>query len=697
VTSTAERSRSPQTRLQLFGGKGGVGKTTCAAAWAITAARSGLHTLLISVDPAHSLGDVLGVHLGPAPRLVPATRGRLRGVEIRASSIVRRWLTERRDLLEAIALRGTWLDRHDVSGLLELALPGIDELAALLEIARFSRSGRYELLVVDTAPTGHTLRMLDTPDALGGLAGVFDAMQSRHRVLVTALRGRWDGDAADTLIDDLDRDSRELAAMLRDPARMRAFWVTLPEPMAIEETQDALRALTSRSIPIEAVVVNRLTPRPASACRWCDARRDFEARALERLEGMGRGMNRVDLLTILDCGREPVGVERLAAIGRALNRALENPRRRRDRRRAPAARAAHPSALPARVPGRKEDRLRATRSRDVRSPQIQDTSARLLLFGGKGGVGKTTCAAAAALAIARAHPERRILLLSTDPAHSLSDALGAHVSDEPTALRGGPANLHVRELDAVAAFRRARDEYAAAIDGLFDRLLRDSAIDASHDRRVMQGLIDLAPPGVDELMAMSEVVETIAASDARRAHDLLITDTAPTGHALRLLEMPALVQGWTQALMRILLKYQPVIGVGALGEALLRLSRGMGHLRATLEDPSAAEFVVVTRPAELPRAETRRLLASLRRLHIPVSRVIVNAVTAGTCARCQRIAKAERREISALARTIRSNLTVTVAPAVVPPPHGHHELTRWHDRWESAPRTRLAGGHAHGG
>jgi arsenite/tail-anchored protein-transporting ATPase len=288
VTSTAERSRSPQTRLQLFGGKGGVGKTTCAAAWAITAARSGLHTLLISVDPAHSLGDVLGVRLGPAPRLVPATRGRLSGVEIRASSIVRRWLTERRDLLEAIALRGTWLDRDDVSGLLELTLPGIDELAALLEIARFSRSGRYELLVVDTAPTGHTLRMLDTPDALGGLAGVFDAMQSRHRVLVTALRGRWDGDAADTLIDDLDRDSRELAAMLRDSARMRAFWVTLPEPMAIEETQDALRALTSRSIPIEAVVVNRLTPRPASACRWCDARRDFEARArTSRRDGAG--------------------------------------------------------------------------------------------------------------------------------------------------------------------------------------------------------------------------------------------------------------------------------------------------------------------------------------------------------------------------------------------------------------------------
>ena len=88
---------------------------------------------------------------------------------------------------------------------------------------------------------------------------------------------------------------------------------------------------------------------------------------------------------------------------------------------------------------------------------------------------------------------------------------------------------------------------------------------------------------------------------------LVVMDTAPSGHALRLLEMPALVQDWARALMSILLKYQPVTGVGELGAVLLRLSQGLGRLRALLTDPGARSFVAVTRAAALPRAENGRL------------------------------------------------------------------------------------------
>ena len=227
-----------------------------------------------------------------------------------------------------------------------------------------------------------------------------------------------------------------------------------------------------------------------------------------------------------------------------------------------------------------------------------------------------------------------------------------------------------------------RAKIPTAIDNLFDRLLRDSAFDASHDRRVMHALVDLAPPGVDELMAMSDVVAGIDATAGKAAYDLIVVDTAPTGHAMRLLEMPALVRDWTQALMRILLKYQPVTGVGALGEALIRLSRGMGRLRATLVERATAEFCVVTRAAGLPRAETRRLLAALQRMHIPVSRVIVNAMTDGSCARCRRISRVERREIRAIARAARPDVTLMIAPAIVPPPHGLDGLARWQRSWE---------------
>src|SRR5262249_25292178 len=159
--------------------------------------------------------------------------------------------------------------------------------------------------------------------------------------------------------------------------------------------------------------------------------------------------------------------------------------------------------------------------------------------------------------------------------------------------------------------------------------------------------------------------------------DLVVIDTAPTGHALRLLEMPALVRDWTQAVMRILLKYQPVTGVGGPGEALLRLSRAMGRLRAMLTDRSSAEFIVITRAAPIPRAERRRLLASLRRLRIPATRMIINAANAGSCSRCQRTANAERREAVAIVRSAGATSAVMMAPGEVPPPHGVRGLLHW--------------------
>ena len=177
-----------------------MGKTTCAAAMALTASLRGGRTLVVSTDPAPSLGDAFGRPLGPEPRKIPTRRGLLHAVEIDAPAALARWLNTRRTVLERLALRGTWLDGDDISRLLRLSLPGIDELAALLEIARFAASGAYDLVVVDTAPTGHTLRMLGTPDTLRALAGVFDGMQAKHRIVVETLRGRWSPRAPGSLL-----------------------------------------------------------------------------------------------------------------------------------------------------------------------------------------------------------------------------------------------------------------------------------------------------------------------------------------------------------------------------------------------------------------------------------------------------------------------------------------------------------------
>lgn len=644
-------------------------------------ALAGRRTLVVSTDPAPSLGDAFRQPLGPAPRRIPTRRGTLHAAEIDAPAALGRWLRSRRSGLERIALRGTWLDQEDVARLLRLSLPGIDEIAALIEITRLAASSPFDLVVVDTAPTGHTIRMLETPGTLSAVAGVFEQMQRKHRAIVGALRGSWRPDAEDALMADIEGVAGELSGLLREAARFS--WVTLPEPMATEETADAMAALEARGLAVEEIIVNRVTPAPDRRCGWCDARRRFEAGAIR---GLQRRVAAVPLAFVAQYDAEPRGGRALARVAAAM----------RDRAALPPFRAGQVARLPAAG--------KAPAGRRVMGPET--AGVRLVLFGGKGGVGKTTCAAAAALQAARAAPDRRVLLLSADPAHSLADALGAPLSDDPTALPGGPANLRVREIDAARGFCALRDRYSEAIDGWFDRLTRGPAgslhVDAREDRAVMQRLFDLAPPGIDELVAIIDVIDALDGTRAPgapgEAAGLIVMDTAPSGHALRLLEMPSLVQDWARALMAILLKYQPVAGVGELGVVLLRVSQGLGRLKRLLADPAQCAFVVVTRAAALPREESRRLMARLAALRMDVPLVLVNAVGRGQCGRCRaasiveagevrriaRMAAAHRRRLQSsrlASRNLHASPVVAVAPSRIPPPHGVAGLERWRESW----------------
>ena len=147
------------------------------------------------------------------------------------------------------------------------------------------RTGRYDRIVVDTAPTGHTLRMLAMPETLFAVARVFDRMREKHRMIVEALRGRSVETPEDVLIADLAREARELRAILTDGESTRLSWVTLPEPMAVAETIDALERLADHAAPVERnhrQSGSRPPPAPSS-CDHCSARRAFEAKALRAL------------------------------------------------------------------------------------------------------------------------------------------------------------------------------------------------------------------------------------------------------------------------------------------------------------------------------------------------------------------------------------------------------------------------------
>jgi arsenite-transporting ATPase len=315
---------------------------------------------------------------------------------------------------------------------------------------------------------------------------------------------------------------------------------------------------------------------------------------------------------------------------------------------------------------------------------LAPSGVRLLVVAGKGGVGKTTVAAAIALTLASERPHARVLLLSADPAHSLGDVLDAAVGDDERAVAGAASGLRVRELDADRAFARTRERYQRTVEETFDSLLRGSRFDVAYDREALRGLMDLAPPGMDELFAILSVIEALL--EREPPIDLVVLDTAPTGHALRLLEMPAAALGWVHALLAILLKYRDVVGLGDVAADLVATARRLRELIALLTDPARARVVVVTRAAELPQRETERLLERLRRLRMAVPAVVVNAVTPPGCRRCERARRHERRWRARLGGGMprrRRAWSIIGSPAVTPPPRGVAALRAWSRAWDA--------------
>jgi arsenite-transporting ATPase len=307
--------------LVLYGGKGGVGKTTCAAAHALGLARSGAETLVVSTDPAHSLGDAIDRDLGSEPTVV---EGSLSAVEVDPE----RGQDAYRGVVEALVAEfreaGLRLDDADLERLFEAGLiPGGDEVAALEYVARYADAD-YEAVVLDTAPTGHTLRLLDLPAVLSETLGV--AGDVRRRVGRTARAARsmvlgpaayWGGnggDADDAVAALRDRVDR-VGALLTDPDRARFRPVLTPERMAIAETERLLSRLRAADVPVAALVVNRLFTNPAGCD--CDRCRRDERRHAERVDAVESTFD-LPIRRVPELDGEARGLDALATVSEAL-------------------------------------------------------------------------------------------------------------------------------------------------------------------------------------------------------------------------------------------------------------------------------------------------------------------------------------------------------------------------------------------
>jgi len=300
-------------KFVLFGGKGGVGKTTCAAATAIHVAHSGLRTLLLSTDPAHSLSDSLNQALGNDVRPVKGVPN-LHGLEISAEESLRAFREEHGSKLMLLLDTSTYLDDEDISALLGLTIPGIDEVMGLKRIMDLADSSRYDVHILDTAPTGHTLRLLCLPALFDQWIRMLAQMRWKYRYMVTRFAGSYRADEADKLLFDMKKTANQVRELLRDPAATQFVVVTNPDAMALAETERLVAELRRLKLPLGHMIVNNVLPSSA-ACPLCARRNAEQRRLLRRLRHLFREFD----LTVVEMQPEQVrGLPRLQQFARLL-------------------------------------------------------------------------------------------------------------------------------------------------------------------------------------------------------------------------------------------------------------------------------------------------------------------------------------------------------------------------------------------
>ncbi len=538
-------------RVVLFGGKGGVGKTTISVAAALHLAQKGQEVVLFTTDPASNLKDLLSAN-GQPPT------ANLTIEALNAEQLYQRFLQQNLAAFLELGDRGTYLDKEELQRFFELSLPGVDELMAWMRIGELAEGSAT--VVVDTAPTGHTLRMLGAADHFRQFAEALDSMQAKHRGMVRQFMRRRVRDALDDFLDAFAAQARRRRELLTDPSRAAFVPVTLPEPWVVEQTK---RLIAEIEIDVPFVILNRARPgdkapfpRVVVAPRAC-----MPLDSAERIREWATGV-------------------RVAAA-------------------APAAGARS---------GRRHTGLRPTR---------------ITFLAGKGGVGKTTCAASLALQLART---KKTTVISVDPAHSLRDVFE---QEKP------PANLTVETIDTREKWRRFRDTLGGEIERAVAALSPGGNFTVAYDGEAMKKLVEIAPPGADELFAIDRLAELIADPSV----EAIVVDTAPTGHFLRLLDLPSTAGEWVREFMRILLRYREVVPAGSLGEELLRASRALHLVEETLRS-DYTRVLVVTRPERVVVAESLRLIDEVRRRGMKVGGVIANYVTPANGDECDRSMRA---------------------------------------------------------
>ncbi len=600
--------------LSFFIGKGGVGKTTVSSAFAVHSALSHPRqsVLLISTDPAHSLADIFELRFPDSPRRIPAFKGKLFAWQINAEKLFEKFLGQHREEIFSLLESGSFFSRKEIEPLLSTHLPGMAEMAALIAIHDLLQSQEYDRLVIDTAPLGHTLRLFEMPAHFLRFLDFLDLAGSRDAVLAASFGGKTQ--ISHAFLQQWRAMVERVEGALRS-GQSELVLVTTPENFALQESLRAADALARGGLEISQIVLNRAVARESSrsraqSCGRCMRKSVAAGKAKAFLE---RHFPQAEIFRGEDAGAPILGAKELAAYGAHVfaGKKFSSPRR------------------PPRDHGI-EQRLRRA------AWPLLDVPLALTL--GKGGVGKTTISAALAFVQRHAKPQKLVTICSTDPAPSLDDVFRQKIGDEITPVHGDPG-LRAAEFDSVAEFQRWSERMKEMVESALSGEHSGIHVDLSFDRRLFSALLDIVPPGVDEILAIFRILDLLEASGSKPA-SIVIIDMAPTGHALELLRMPDRLLLWSRLLLKALAQHRSLplaqdaaVEIAGMGQRVRELSRMLRESSQTLLIP-----VMLAEP--LPDRETVRLLAALKDLGTATSPVFVNRILferdVKKCNRCQR-------------------------------------------------------------